>query len=309
MAKPRARIVHLVSNPRAGRGTGAGLEETARQKAESLDGRLFLHPLGDDDDGHRRIADAVASARADGGIVVTAGGDGTLRSVAEAAAHACVPFAAIPCGTFNFFARSQGVPESGDAALELAFVGELRPVRLGRVNDRDFLINTNVGFYATALRAREKTSRWLGRTRIVGALASALALLKRFRPMDVELVADGKRERRRTLSIFVGNNALQLRGLALDVARCLNDDHLAVVLLKPMGLAERLRVLWRGIARTLEKEENIESFCVDSLTIHLPWRRAPVALDGELFFLESPFVVRAMPNRLRMALPPREPAA
>jgi diacylglycerol kinase family enzyme len=305
MSDVRRSVLHLVANPRSGKGIGAGIGDEARRVAASLGGRVVVHSRDENVDLAKIVEQAVTAARRDGGIVVGAGGDGTLRNVAEAAARAGVPFAAVPCGTFNFFARAHRIPEDPIEALHLAFTGELRPVRLGRMNDHDFLINASLGLYAKAIRAREKATRWMGRARIVATLASARALLGRFRPMEVELITDGRTERRQTLSVFIGNNALQLRDLALDVARCMHSDKLAVVLLKPMGRRERLRVLWRGLARTLEKEENLETFCVDSLVIGLRSWRTPVALDGEMFLFESPLVVRAMPGRLLMALPPR----
>src|SRR5512139_2617061 len=51
---------------------------------------------------------AVAKAVQHRGIVVGAGGDGTLNTVAQAAVDGNCPFGVIPQGTFNYFARTQG---------------------------------------------------------------------------------------------------------------------------------------------------------------------------------------------------------
>ncbi len=110
------------------------------------------------------------------------------------------------------------------------------------------------------------------------------------------------------MSIFIGNNALQLRDLAMDVARCMKHDLLAVVVLKPVSRWEMLRIFWRGLSKTLEREERLEMFCVDSLTIHIKRPRIMVALDGEIFHMSSPIRIEAKPHILKMVLPPKQDA-
>jgi diacylglycerol kinase family enzyme len=122
------------------------------------------------------------------------------------------------------------------------------------------------------------------------------------------MVTATERTRLDTMTVFIGNNALQLRDLALDVARCMKRDLLAVAVLKPVSRWGMLRILWRGIVKTLERDERLETFCVDSLTIKLPKRRMTVALDGEMFTMTSPLQVEAVPKVLSMRLPPKEPS-
>ena len=59
----------------------------------------------------------VARARSDGGVIVAAGGDGTLNTVVQALWEHPIPFGALPRGTFNFFGRQHGLPTDTDAAL------------------------------------------------------------------------------------------------------------------------------------------------------------------------------------------------
>jgi diacylglycerol kinase family enzyme len=235
-----------------------------------------------------------------------AGGDGTIRALAQQCAGKKVAFAVIPCGTFNFFARTHRIPENHEEAIRLALTGETRPVRLGEFNNMVFLINASLGLYVQVIRDREdRSSRW-GRNRIVAILSLFLTLLRRQKPLRVDLVTGKDTQSIRTPMVFIGNNALQLRYLALKVAHCMQKDLLAVVLMKPSSRLEKLRIILRGIAKTLEKEENLDAFCADSLTIHTHRRFQTVALDGELFRMPSPLRVRALPGALQMVLPPKE---
>ena len=90
----------------------------------------------------------------------------------------------------------------------------------------------------------------------------------------------------------------------MDVPRCMKADLLAAVVLKPVSRWGMLRILVRGIAKTLEKDERLESFCVDSMLIKSRKQHVTVALDGELFHMKTPLEVDAMPEVLRMRLPP-----
>ncbi len=64
-----------------------------------------------------------------------------------------------------------------------------------------------------------------------------------------------------------------------------------------------IRIFWRGFAKTLEDEHRLKSFCADTLTIRLPVKKIKVALDGEIFYVESPIRVSAEPEALMMVVP------
>src|SRR4051794_5182717 len=55
-------------------------------------------------------AQAVLKAKQSHGIVVAAGGDGTLNAVAQATLGSGCEFGVIPQGTFNYFGRTHGIP-------------------------------------------------------------------------------------------------------------------------------------------------------------------------------------------------------
>ena len=56
-------------------------------------------------------ARAVKLAQETGGIVVAAGGDGTINAVAGAVLRSGCPFGVLPQGTFNYFGRTHAIFE------------------------------------------------------------------------------------------------------------------------------------------------------------------------------------------------------
>lgn len=304
-SKPRA---HLIANSKSGQGKGATLAEDAKAVCDELGFELVNYKIESPADFDRQSVIAVENAAKDGGVVIAAGGDGTIRGVAQAAHGQPVRFAAVPCGTFNFFARTHRIPEVPIDAFRLALTGESRHVRLGEVNGHIFLINASLGLYARAIRERESRTDRFGRNRLVATLSTIASLLSKHLLLKVDLVTETRLQTLRTPMIFIGNNALQLRDLSFSVAQCMKKDLLAVVMMKPITKLETLRIILRGIFKTIENDDRLETFCVDELTIHTSKKHHMIALDGEIIRMTSPLKVKALPGILNLVLPPKESA-
>ncbi|HEV2820982.1 MAG TPA: diacylglycerol kinase family protein, partial [Solirubrobacteraceae bacterium] len=124
--------------------------------------------------------------------VVVAGGDGSLGPAASAAVALGVPFAVVPTGTANDFARALDIPLDPDEALALAAgaaPGRLEEVDLARVGDRPWLNAASAGL--SVLAAREAR----GLKPSLGALAYAVGAARAAvtgRPLEVTVRADGE---------------------------------------------------------------------------------------------------------------------
>lgn len=247
-----------------------------------------------------RIADEAVASRA---TVVAAGGDGTISTVAGACFLHGVPLGVVPLGTFNYFAREHGIPSDPAEALRVALTGRPVEVDVGFVNARLFINNASFGLYPRLIRERESTKAWLGRRRWVAVLSAALTLLRAQRRFAVSLQADGTRQMRRTTMVFVGNNALQLDQLGLEVAGCIAAGQLAVIVQPPVNRLQWLGQLLRGALGRLRDEEALERFCTDSLVVDSKRRTIELAIDGELCRLTPPLVFSKGRRTLTLMVP------
>lgn len=109
---------------------GGRLVETAREKCAAADlPEPLIRFTTVADPGAQQARDAL-EAGAD--VVVAAGGDGTVRSVAAGLVGSGVPMAIIPMGTGNLFARNLELPVNAlDEAVEIALTGRDRVVDVG----------------------------------------------------------------------------------------------------------------------------------------------------------------------------------
>ena len=113
-----AGTIFVVFNASAGHGDAAQALE-AIERALRAAGRSYELRKARGRDAEAVAALAAQEAAACSGIVAAAGGDGTLNTVANAAFAADVPFGAVPLGTFNYFARENGIPLEPSQAATL----------------------------------------------------------------------------------------------------------------------------------------------------------------------------------------------
>lgn len=253
--------------------------------------------------------EAVALARARGGVVVAAGGDGTINAVAQAVLGSGCAFGVLPQGTFNYFSRAHGIPSDTAEATRLLLTARAHPVQVGLVNERVFLVNASLGLYPQLLEDREAWKRQFGRSRLVAFGAGLATLLRAHRRLRLTVEHRGQAQRVKTPTLFVGNNRLQME--QIGTAQAFEQGRLAAIVLRPVGTFGMLWLLLRGAMARLGDADKVNSFGFDHLTVRLPrFRRKSVikvATDGEVTLLPGPLTFRVAPEPLALLKPEPEP--
>lgn len=251
-------------------------------------------------------ADAAADAQARRSAVIAVGGDGSLNAVAQAAHAVGCPIGILPYGTFNYFARTHGIPTDVAAALDLVLDGAPAPVQVAAINDRLFLVNASLGVYPELLQNREAWKRRFGRSRWVAFLAGCATLLRAQRRLRLHIeMGDAVRDVH-TLTLFLGNNRLQLERLGADppdtLAGTPGHGSMAALMLKPIGTWAMLRLLLHGALGRLGEAGDIESFEFHHLVVRPrltpDGREITVAYDGEVARLRTPIDVLVLERPL-----------
>jgi len=150
--------LHVVVNPGAGAADGDTLCRRIRAACADAARSLDLLVVQSGQDIEARAAEAVRRATADAGVVVAAGGDGTLSAVAQAVLDSGRPFGVLPQGTFNYFGRAHGIPTVIDESLRILLDERPRPVQVGEVDGRVFLVNAGGSCLAWPCAVRSVSS-------------------------------------------------------------------------------------------------------------------------------------------------------
>ena len=156
--------------------------------------------------------DAAREASASAGIVVAAGGDGTVSSVAAGILDSPAALGVLPTGTLNHFAKDLGIPLGLREAVEVIAAGHIAPVDVGTVNDQLFVNNSSIGVYPDIVVAREELRR-RGHRKLMAMIIATVNAVRRYPGLTVTIDTDGQRRTWRTPFLFVGNNEYAIDGL------------------------------------------------------------------------------------------------
>ncbi len=302
-----AAPLYIVFNLGAGDGSADAIARTITEACAAAGRELHLLRVDDPSRLRATARQAVASARADGGVVVAAGGDGTINTVAQATLGSGCVFGVLPQGTFNYFSRTHGIPADPQAAMQVLLTAQAQPVQVGLVNGQVFLVNASLGLYPKLLEDREAWKRQLGRSRLVAIGAGLMTMLRGHRNLRLDIDVLGKVHRLHTPTVFIGNNALQMEQAGLPQAQAIDAGALAAVALRPLGRLALLGLLLRGALGRLGEADQVISMACQHLTVLPPrrWGRhsMKVATDGEIQRLRLPLRFSISDTALQLIRP------
>ena len=231
--------------------------------------------------------------------------------MAQATLGSGCAFGVLSQGAFNYFSRTHGIPADTVQGMQVLLRETAQPVQVGLVNNRVFLVNASLGLYPKLLEDRETWKKQLGRSRWVAFGAAITTLLRGFRNLHLEIEVLGETREVRTLTLFVGNNALQLEQVGFLEAQAIDAGELAGMTLRPVGRLTLLWLLLRGTLGKLGEAEQVVHFSFKRLTVRrlrgFGARRVKVATDGEIAWLTLPLEFRVSPEPL-LLLRPAAPA-
>jgi len=244
-------------------------------------------------------------------VVIAAGGDGTVRCVAEVLAGSGTPMGLVPMGTGNLLARNMNVEFSDPVAASYDVLNgadvkvDVVKATLDHGQDEQlFLVMAGLGYDAAIMAntVDELKDR-------VGWLAYVEAGIRHLpgKPVRARISVDGQHPvRRRIRSVMVGNCGKITGGVEVFPDARLDDNILDVLLLAPVGKLGWFSVLAGMFGRKNGKNKSVEYFAGQSAEISLEHEQE-FQLDGDHIGKAKHLKVAVEHGALtiRMTLPPK----
>lgn len=167
--------------------------------------------------------------------VIGIGGDGTLNEVARALVGKDVPFAMIPVGSGNAFARALGISVSPHKACQQLLEADVTCVDVGTVEDQIFLSTAGVGLDAEV--AWQYAARKGKRRGLIPYVLLTLRVVRQYVPQTVRLfIDDGPEKIFRPSIVVVANTAQYGNGVTIAPGASAEDGVLDVRVIEPKSL-------------------------------------------------------------------------
>lgn len=272
------QLVQLFYNPASGSYSGAAISALTRALRETGAG-VTLTPSID----HPLAIDPAATH------ICIAGGDGTVRHVAEAlvSANRPLPVAIYPAGTINLLARESG-HERRPASVARALVEgrtrphgpvEVRPARGGGAEASLFFACASVGpdSLAVAEVSASSLKRHIGRFAYVAAMGRLLSRWPRHR---IVVAANG--ERWDCEAVYIAKSRYYAGSWSFAPQAKVDDGQLHVVALRRARRREMLQFYWTMLSGgDVTRGPNVIAFSCTALSLEAE-EGVPLQGDGDI---------------------------
>jgi len=258
--------------------------------------------------------------------VLVAGGDGTVRAVAEALAHTGVPLTIVPSGTGNLLARNLRLPlDDPERIIRTAFTGDRMRMDIGfaqlrrvdgSADTHGFVVMGGIGLDAAMIaNTRPRLKKRVGWMAYVDGAARSLATAKPFRV--VYQVAGHRMHTARVQSVLYANCGSLPAGLELIPEASVVDGSMDVAVFQPKGWWGWIFV-WRRVAwdnsvlrrfragrrvLSLRTRDNAVRYARGTALDVAASGPQPVQLDGDEFGVAVHIIARIEPGALTVTVP------
>jgi diacylglycerol kinase (ATP) len=239
-------------------------------------------------------------------VVIAAGGDGTVRCVAEVLAGTGTPMGLVPLGTGNLLARNLGIDITDPVAASYDVLnGSDRSVDVvkatldGSDDEQVFLVMAGLGYDAAIMADTVDVLKDR-----MGWLAYVEAGIRKLpgKPVKARISVDGGEPvRRRIRSVMVGNCGRIMGGIEIFPQAKLDDGALDLLILSPRGRLGWLGVIAGIFGRNKNETESVDYFQGKTAEITLE-REQEFQLDGDHLGTGKHLAVTVEPDALKVRM-------
>lgn len=222
------RRFRVILNPDAGSKAGLPTNRSSQDDIRDIMERLDLGDellVADTEERARELTRDAVNQEYDG--VLAAGGDGTVRVVAQELLNSATSLGIFPLGSVMNIARMVGIPRDLEGAAEIIAGGRVRRIDVGQACDVTFFESASVGLNVPVFEALQRFD--------AGDYASifhAIWIALRYRPARMVIHLDDRVIRTRALMVTIANGPYTGMGLTVAPDAIIDDGKFDVSLFR-----------------------------------------------------------------------------
>lgn len=284
----------LIINPIAGGIDKTELVTAVKEFAKTEDISLIEYETTGDDDQHaiKKLYEKHMPAR-----ILVAGGDGTVKIVAEAVEHHDVIIGVLPAGSANGLSVDLELPSDLQENLAVAFKGRAMEMDMISINGKRSLHLSDLGANAELVKNYEGSN-------VRGKLGYALQAINTLKglgePFIVTIEANGKSIETEARMVVIANTQRYGTGVTINPMGKMDDGRFEIVILKSLDILLIGKILAGNMP--VEDKEHVEIISAKEATITT---NIPVSfqIDGEFCGEEKRLDVKILHKQMKVAVP------
>lgn len=297
--KTGSQLSYIVLNPIAGHSSAEAIRERLDELLAPSGWQVEVYETTGEED----VAELTRQAcRRGAGLVVAAGGDGTVTAVINGIVGTEIPLGILPVGTGNGLARGLQIPIDVDKAIDLiAGEHDIRSIDTMRVKDQHYVLNVSAGISAGAMRnTPPEVKRRFG---VAAYLWTIIKELIGIQPRRFRLKIDDRLVMVRATEVLVSNGSiLKERLTLLGPPEDFTDRRLDVQIVTADSLFDHLKMVWGLVLRHTREPRLTQIQVKKKIYIETRGRPVTVQADGELIG-STPIEVSMVPASVRIIVP------
>jgi diacylglycerol kinase (ATP) len=283
----------LVVNPISGGVNKSELIEAATAFAEKEKLNLVIYSTSGitDVDNIKVLYDTYLPKR-----IIVAGGDGTIKMVAEAMEEHDVIIGILPAGSANGLAVDLNLPLEIEENLEIAFHNDYMEIDMISINGKKSIHLSDLGVNAEMIKNYENSNI---RGKWGYALQTISTLIDLEDPFVVTITGNFPTVQCEARMIVIANSQKYGTGVSINPNGVMNDGKFELVILKNMDLV----VLGKIITGNMPIDVNdVEIISTEKafVTTNIP---VSFQIDGEYCDKETKLSIEILPKQLKVAVP------
>ena len=285
--------VLLIVNPISGGVEKSEIIETATDFVNGLQKNLVLYDTSGNND-ILKIQDLYA--KFDPERVLIAGGDGTIKLVAEALEEEDVIFGILPAGSANGLATDLGLPNDIQECLIIAFREKHLAIDMIMINGKKSLYLSDLGLNADLIKNYENSSV---RGKLGYALQAVTTLVEKEAPFIATIEVNDTTIECEAQMIVIANSKKYGTGVVINPTGLMDDGKFELIILKNLDLM----VFGKIITGNMPIEaEDVEIITTDKAMITTN-RPVSFQIDGEYCGTQSNLSIALAAAKMKVAIP------
>ncbi|MDT0643251.1 diacylglycerol kinase family protein [Zunongwangia sp. F363] len=228
--------------------------------------------------------------------IIAAGGDGTIKMVAEATKKYDIPIGIIPSGSANAMALNLNIPETLEEQIEVALGNNFLDIDLIFLNDEIGLHMSDLGINAELIRNYEESSF---RGKFGYLLQTIPTLIQSKYPYTFTIETEGKKITEEGILLAFANAKKYGTGANVNPSGALDDGIMEILIFRDFDFVEMLKTLRN---ETNLSQDFVKVIPVKNAVVSCP---KPVAfqIDGEYRGEATKVSVNILPEKAKIAVP------